>query len=180
MPQIVSIHHIQFFDRSIFSYNNMNDYVLITAENIYEDAPLLATTKALAFWEQAWWKILWGDRPFEDVKNASIARLPWILLKGRNKERHLLVKHAPSNTVAGYARYIVPESLYETGWTSMQPPEVTDETTRQKWEEAHKSADWHQPVNTDALDPPIDRMKAAHTPKYPVLSTYLVATDAAV
>lgn len=76
-----------------------------------DDAPGLARAMFSAWWENPHWRALWAkDMDLETLINDCAERIPWNLISDRSLKRHLKVVDANSGEIAGYSRYILPES----------------------------------------------------------------------
>jgi hypothetical protein len=83
-----------------------------------------------AFWEDQHWRTLWAGSSYqlETIISGCAERLPQALIGDRGVKRHLKVVDTDSGAIAGYSRYLLPESHAEKDvWLDAQTREPSEE-----------------------------------------------------
>ncbi|KAG5662147.1 hypothetical protein KAF25_004386 [Fusarium avenaceum] len=122
-----------------------------------EDAQYIALSKVSAFFEEAWWRLSWTGRTRESVVQSVADRSPKNLLADREVRRHQKVVHLETGDIAGYARWILPES-HKDHWLNAQTPDVSDEE-REAFDKRHAETEWEPRRDNDKYDEHIDGWK---------------------
>ncbi|KIL88804.1 hypothetical protein FAVG1_08053 [Fusarium avenaceum] len=122
-----------------------------------EDAQYIALSKVSAFFEEAWWRLSWTGRTRESVIQSVADRSPKNLLTDREVRRHQKVVHLETGDIAGYARWILPES-HKDHWLNAQTPDVSDEE-RGVFDKRHAETEWKPRRDNDKYDEHIDVWK---------------------
>jgi hypothetical protein len=119
-----------------------------------EDAQYIALSKVSAFFEEPWWRLSWTGRTRESIVQSVADRSPKNLLADREVRRHQKVVHLETGDIAGYARWIMPES-HKDHWLNAQTPDVSDEE-REVFDKRHAETEWNPRTENDKYDEHID------------------------
>ncbi|KAM0261902.1 hypothetical protein ACHAPA_009528 [Fusarium lateritium] len=119
-----------------------------------EDGQYIALSKVSAFFEEPWWRLSWTGRTRESIIQSVADRSPKNLLANREVRRHQKVVHLETGDIAGYARWIMPES-HKDHWLDAQTPDVSDEE-REIFDKRHAETEWNPRTENDKYDEHID------------------------
>jgi hypothetical protein len=95
------------------------------------DAPGLAKNNMSAFYQtDQHWRAMWGSKPLSELIEDTTARLPHVLVTGREKRRHVKAVDDSTGAVIGYARWILPDGDDRITWPEAQVPEPTPQEVK--------------------------------------------------
>ncbi|KAF7548706.1 hypothetical protein G7Z17_g6888 [Cylindrodendrum hubeiense] len=122
-----------------------------------DDAAGLAKSNIMAFWEEAWWNLMWPNKTRDSLIESVTARMPRNLLKGRDIRRHQKIIDTESGEIVGYARWVLPKSR-EGAWLEAQTPDASDEDKR-VYEHLYAKAEFSYREDMDSLDDHIPKWR---------------------
>jgi hypothetical protein len=117
-----------------------------------EDAAELSRNNMTAYSTDPTWILLW-DVPLTAIIDSCTKRMPWNLLKDRERPRHTKALDPETGKILGYARWILPQSKIGS-WPEVQVPEVSKDEAR-KHLEIYTTAPWNTRSDMDVLDDPV-------------------------
>lgn len=147
---------------------NMSDYKVFNCT--VDDAAGLAKCNMTSFYQEPSWNIMWKHTTLDFLIQNTTSRLPKNLLTERGVRRHQKVVHAPSNTIVGYIKWILPESA-QNEWLAAQVPDVND-NDHKRFAELHSTTIFDPQQLPEVSDDHYKVWKEKHGPHGPHIGRY--------